>query len=342
MIGEDFNIIQGAPDKVSTPIIPLDTLDIKIGTKAIPGYAMNADSTTLVAPYNDINNYKIYVADNIYFNESTLDKYYNGEYNSIADNPVSYINWFGTAGPHNVNVPANWMAERENALFAEYSGIKEENNILDQDPQLATEGISEAAAEQLAIWMRKMYEVAEETGTPDFSGYYFGDFDPTTIPGVGTEDGDGITKFSDLIEDFSIGAGFKSESDGFSIGALHWTDEINDFDSESSLNAILQAYETEVSIEDANLAASAFPGLRTYPNPFKSAVQVEFSMKNHSHVKLEVYNSIGSLVVVLVDEERSEGVHTVTWDASQMPAGIYYCSFMHDGQISTSKMILTK
>jgi len=342
MIGEDFNLIESAPDKVSTPIIPVDTLDIKIGTKGLPGYAMNSDSTALVAPYNDINNYKTYVADNIYFNESTLDKYYNGEYNTIADNPVSYINWHGTAGPHNVNVPANWMAERENAFFANYSGIKEENNILDQDPQLATEGISEASAAQLAIWMRKMYEVPEETGTPDFSGYYFGDFDPTTIPGVETEDGDGITQFSDMIEDFSIGASFKSESDGYSIGALHWTSEIDGFDSESSLSAILQAYETEVSNKDANLTASGYPGLKTYPNPFESAVQVEFSMENHSHVTLKVYNSIGSLVKVLVDEERSEGLHTVIWDATHMPSGIYYCSFMNEGQISTSKMILTK
>lgn len=342
MIGEDFNIIQAAPDKVSTPIIPLDTLDIKIGAKGIPTYAMDAGQTALVAPYNDINNYKIYVADNIYFNESTLDKYYNGEYNSIGNYPVSYINWFGTAGPHKVNVPANWMGAREEAFFANYSGIKEENNILDQDPQLATEGISETSAEQLAIWMRKMYEVADETRTPDMTEYYFGDFDPTTIPGIETEDGDGITRFSDLIEDFSIGSDFKSKSDGYSIGALHWTGEINTFSSEASLSAVKEAYDTPTALDETELSLADNTIFKTYPNPFKSSVQIEYSVNQNSHVKLAIYNSVGSLVKILVDGERTTGFHKESWNASDMPSGIYYCTIVSEGQMKTSKMILAK
>ena len=342
MIGEEFNLIQGAPDKVSTPIIPLDTLDIKIGVKGIPAYAMDAGQTALVAPYNDIDNYKIYVADNIYHNESALDKYYNGEYNSIGNYPVSYLNWNGVAGPHEVSVPAKWMGERENAFFANYSGIKEENNILDQDPQLATEGISETSSEQLAIWMRKMYEVKEETRTPDMTEYYFGDFNPTTIPGVETEDGDGITKFSDLIEDFSIGSGFKSKSDGYSIGALHWTGEINNFSSEASLSAIQQAYDTPTAIDYKELSPADNSVFNTYPNPFKSSVQIEYSVKLNSHVRLAIHNSVGSLVKILVDGEHTTGIHEESWNASDMPAGIYYCTIVSNGQMKTAKLILTK
>ena len=342
MIGEDFNLIQAAPDKVSTPIIPFDTLDIKIGTKAIPGYAMNPDSTALVAPYNDINNYKTYVADNIYFNESTLDNYYNGEYNAIANNPVSYINWFGTAGPHNVSVPANWMAERENAFFAGYSGIIEENNILDQDPQLATEGISVAAAEQLAIWMRKMYEVADEAGTPDFSDYYFGDFDPTTIPGIETEDGDGITKFSDLIEDFSIGSAFKSHNDGYSIGALHWTDEINSFDSDESFDRIIKSYNGEGWLSVNDFKNNNEFHLSHYPNPFTSSTTIQFNLRTNGDVNLSVYNVQGKLVKVLYDGYKEAGKHQMVLTSDNMPEGIYNCVLTNENQRSTLKMILMK
>ncbi|NQU55234.1 MAG: T9SS type A sorting domain-containing protein, partial [Bacteroidetes bacterium] len=149
--------------------------------------------------------------------------------------------------------------------------------------------------------------------------------------------------FSDLIEDFSIGSSFKSKSDGFSIGALHWTSEIDNFDSETSLNAIKEAYDTPTAIDDVKELSPADNSVfNTYPNPFMSQVQVEFSVDKNSHVRVAVYNSIGRLVKILVDEKRNTGIHKITWNADNMPAGIYYCSFMSEGKIKTSKMILTK
>lgn len=339
MLGEDFNMIKSNPDEVSMPIIPLDTLDIKIGVKGIPAYALNADSTALNAPYNDINNYKIYVADNIYHNEATLDKYYNGEYNTIADNPVSYLNWNGIEGPFDVNVPANWMAERENAFFTNFNGIKEENNILDQDPQLATDGISADAAAQLAIWFRKMFEVPDEAGTPDMSGYLFGDFDPSTIPGIETEDGDGITKIADLVEDFSIASTFKSNIDGFSIGALHWTDEINSYDSEEGISKIIQGYEGTLSVNDLTGPNSIFE-LKNYPNPFDSETVIQFNMTSRSHVKISVYNMLGAHVATLVDDVRDAGTHSLNWNGTEIESGLYFCRMEAGGSRQTSKMLI--
>jgi hypothetical protein len=45
-------------------------------------YAMNADQTALVAPYDNIDNYKIYVADNIHYIDATkMNPYWSGTYN---------------------------------------------------------------------------------------------------------------------------------------------------------------------------------------------------------------------------------------------------------------------
>ncbi|NQU52891.1 MAG: hypothetical protein HQ522_10175, partial [Bacteroidetes bacterium] len=244
--GEDYNLKENAPDKIYYGIVGVDTVDASL---KVPE-RIRIDENTIDPEYTDPANYKIYMADNIYHNDSVMNKYYNGEYNDIGDYPVSYYSWFGVAGPHEVNVPTPWMNDRTLALINDHGNIKAENNILDQNPELATEAISTADAEQLAIWLRIMYEVSAETRTPDMSGYYFGDNNPNTIPGIETEDGDGITKFSDLIEDFSIGSSFKSKSDGFSIGALHWTSEIDNFDSETSLNAIKEAYKKQEIVRD--------------------------------------------------------------------------------------------
>ena len=76
------------------------------------------------------------------------------------------------------------MGAREDALFDGNDNISRENNILDQDPGLGMQAISEAAAEQLAIWQRLRLEVPAENRTPDMTSYLFGDFDPNTIPGI--------------------------------------------------------------------------------------------------------------------------------------------------------------
>ena len=77
------------------------------------------------------------------------------------------------------------------------------------------------------------YEVPDEARTPDMSGYVFGDFDPTTIPGVGTEDGDGVTRISDLAEDFLYQFSMISSErlDGFSLEHCTGRGEIDNFDS---------------------------------------------------------------------------------------------------------------
>ncbi|MCB0732716.1 MAG: hypothetical protein KDC88_16955, partial [Ignavibacteriae bacterium] len=240
--GEDSTVIKLEPDVIPTCIMGLDTIDTDI---LLADYMVDG-SGNLIAPYNDIGNYKVYASNNIYFNESTLDPYYNGTYNSMGwGAPVSYLNWFGE-GPWKVYVPTPWMNERAKKLYADWPNIVEENTILDQDPQLNTEALSAEDAEQLAIWNRRQYAVPDETRIPDLSGYLFGDGNPLTIPGVETEDGDGITKFSDLVEDLSYSANIKSTLDGHSIGALHWTDEISSFDPDESLASILQGYNNAV------------------------------------------------------------------------------------------------
>ena len=85
-------------------------------------------------------------------------------------------------------------------------------------------------------------------------------FDPTTIPGIETEDGDGLTRISDFIENFSYNADINSTLDGFSIGALHWTDEIDSYDPEEGLTAILAGYEAAVMSTPTREENSPNPG----------------------------------------------------------------------------------
>ncbi len=337
-MGKDSANDLASPDEQASAIIPLDTLDINIGAAGIPLYAMDAGKTTVIAPYNDVSNYKIYVADNIYFNQATLDLYNNGAYSAAFPNdaPESYLSWFAP-GPHRVDVPALFTGAREDALFDGNANIIRENNIFGVDPGLGTEAISVAEAAQLAIWQRLRYEVPGETGTPDMSSYLFGDFDPSTIPGIETEDGDGITKISDMIEDFSIGS-FTSNIDGHTIGALHWTSEIDSYDPVDGLADIIAAYNSTLSVDE--IANNIFE-LKSYPNPSNNEAVIQFNMPTGSNLKMSVYNILGAHIATLVDNESyAAGVHSIKWNTSDVNSGLYFCKLETGNASQTLKMIV--
>ena len=340
-IGTNADNSLSNPDGQAITIVGIDELDINIGLAGIPLYAMNDDQTSVIAPYNDVSQLKIYVADNIYFNEATLDKYNNGFYSAAFPNdaPESYLNSTGTLGPHRVDVPVLFMGAREDALFDGNANISRENNIIGQDPGLGTEAISVAAAEQLAIWQRLRLEVPGETRTPDMTSYYFGDFDPTTIPGIESEDGEGILKFSDLIEDFSINPSFASNIDGHTVGALHWTSEIDSYDPVAGLADIIAAYNSTLSVDD--IALNNILELKSYPNPSNDEAAIQFNMPSGSNVNISVYNILGAHITTLVDNESySAGVHSIKWNTSNINSGLYFLKLQAGNSSQTLKMMV--
>ena len=340
-IGTNAEAALAEPDGQAIALVGIDELDINIGSAGIPLYAMDGSQTSVIAPYNDVSQLKIYVADNIYFNEATLDKYNNGFY-SVAfpnDAPESYLNSTGTPGPHRVDVPVLFMGAREDALFDGNANISRENNIIGQDPGLGTEAISVAEAEQLAIWQRLMLAVPGETRTPDMTSYYFGDFDPTTIPGIESEDSDGILKFSNLIEDFSINPSFASNIDGHTIGALHWTSEIDSYDPVDGLADIIAAYQSTLSIDEVG-PMNVFE-LKTSPNPFNTNTSIAFNMPSSSHVKISVYNILGAHIATLVDGVTDAGQQSVIWNAKDVKPGLYFCKLESGTLSKTIKMLKT-
>jgi outer membrane protein assembly factor BamB len=79
-----------------------------------------------------------------------------------------------------------------------------------------------------------------------------------------------------------------------------------------------------------------------YPNPFNASTNVNFSITTGGNVELTVYNLMGQKVVTLVDGYLPEGVHSINWNASGQPSGIYYARLTHNGKTGYHKMTLVK
>ncbi|MDX9905401.1 MAG: T9SS type A sorting domain-containing protein [Bacteroidales bacterium] len=64
--------------------------------------------------------------------------------------------------------------------------------------------------------------------------------------------------------------------------------------------------------------------VQSYPNPFHSSIEFRVSSIESQSVSLKIYNAHGQLVATVLDEPLPPGEHTITWNAENLLAGIYY------------------
>lgn len=81
---------------------------------------------------------------------------------------------------------------------------------------------------------------------------------------------------------------------------------------------------------------------QNYPNPFNPATTIQYTLSSTGQVRLSVYDMLGREVAVIVNDLKSAGDHTATWDASNFSSGIYIYSLRTESSRITRKMTLMK
>ncbi|MCH8033036.1 MAG: T9SS type A sorting domain-containing protein [Bacteroidetes bacterium] len=94
--------------------------------------------------------------------------------------------------------------------------------------------------------------------------------------------------------------------------------------------------------EDRNESPTTFALHQNYPNPFNPSTNIKYSVPNNGFVKLSVYNLIGEEVNVLVRGQVNAGFYEVTFNATNLPSGIYFYKLQADAIVETKKMVLMK
>ncbi len=94
--------------------------------------------------------------------------------------------------------------------------------------------------------------------------------------------------------------------------------------------------------ENRSQVPSEYELNQNYPNPFNPVTVIEFSLPQEEFVTLAVYTPLGEEVAVPVRRMMHAGIHKVTFDASDLPGGIYFYKIYAGGFVSARKMCLLK
>ena len=112
--------------------------------------------------------------------------------------------------------------------------------------------------------------------------------------------------------------------------------------SSNNSNDITDCWTTSTAIDNSNSAPLSFRLYQNYPNPFNPSTTIKYSLPKEGIVTLKVYNVLGKEVKTLVNEFENAGVYNVSFNASELPSGIYFYRLISGNFTQVKKLILLK
>jgi hypothetical protein len=79
-----------------------------------------------------------------------------------------------------------------------------------------------------------------------------------------------------------------------------------------------------------------------YPNPFNPVTTIQYDLRESGFVQLKIFDILGKEVADLVNEIKEQGRHYITFDAENLPSGVYVYSLRVNDFVSNRKMTILK
>jgi len=79
-----------------------------------------------------------------------------------------------------------------------------------------------------------------------------------------------------------------------------------------------------------------------YPNPFNPSTNIRYRLAQQADVTVEVYDTGGRRVALLVNQSQQAGTYTVPFNASNLASGIYFVRMQAGSFTNIQKLTLIK
>jgi hypothetical protein len=112
-------------------------------------------------------------------------------------------------------------------------------------------------------------------------------------------------------------------------------------DSLTTVNVLLRPLAVSITNNGSQIPAEYYLG-QNYPNPFNPSTSINVSIPKESEVTLKVYDITGKEILTLADGILKAGLYKFTFNASELPSGVYFYKLKADGFSETKKMVLIK
>ncbi|UCC78349.1 MAG: T9SS type A sorting domain-containing protein [Candidatus Zixiibacteriota bacterium] len=98
-----------------------------------------------------------------------------------------------------------------------------------------------------------------------------------------------------------------------------------------------------VNIEDENLLTpSSYMSISSFPNPFNGKAIISYNLPTKAEFTISIYNLLGQRVATILKNAGEAGEHSICWEATDYPSGVYFARLEAGGSSKTAKMVLLK
>ena len=116
-----------------------------------------------------------------------------------------------------------------------------------------------------------------------------------------------------------------------------WIQGVGD-DGESILVRALDS----ITAVDEEPHALNFNVAEPRPNPFNPSTVIEYTIPEETRVIIKAYTILGQQAAVIADTQKAAGRHSVTWNASDLPSGVYIVTVRSGSYFDAKKTLLLK
>lgn len=153
--------------------------------------------------------------------------------------------------------------------------------------------------------------------------------------------------------DTSSCAGVWWENPAKGTKVVFWSfgfEAINDSTSDGvtrnqAMTAVLNWFNGLTSVPElagSAVVPSQFSLLQNYPNPFNPVTKISYGLKERSRVSLKIFDALGREVKEIVNALQDAGWYSVSFDASGLASGTYFCRLQAENYVEVKKLSLLK
>jgi hypothetical protein len=96
------------------------------------------------------------------------------------------------------------------------------------------------------------------------------------------------------------------------------------------------------SVREFDTVVKTFDLKQNYPNPFNPLTTIRYALKQPENTRLVIYDALGRIVKILVNERQEAGWYEVKFDASGCTSGTYFYKLTAGSYTKIRQMILIK